>query len=125
MNHTENYKKYAYRSILIMMLGVAFFILFGSRLISQNVYASYDPQESYAGGDILLFEKVWEDDQEKDRPNSISFKATLVKTIGQDEEIEIELTNYCLFDGIISCLAVYSTLYYCLIYNKVYSEHYI
>ena len=36
----------------------------------------------------------------------------------------IELTNYCLFDGIISCLAVYSTLYYCLIYNKVYSEHY-
>ena len=93
MNHIENYKKYAYRSILIMMLGVAFFILFGSRLISQNVYASYDPQESYAGGDILLFEKVWEDDQEKDRPNSISFKATLVKTIGQDEEIEIELTK--------------------------------
>ncbi len=93
MNHTENYKKYAYRSILIMMLGVVFFILFGSRLISQNVYASYDSKKIYAGGDILLFEKVWEDDQEKDRPNSISFKATLVKTIGQDEEIEIELTK--------------------------------
>lgn len=93
MNHTENYKKYAYRSILIMMLGVVFFILFGSRLFSQNVYASFDSKNSYAGGDILLFEKVWEDDQEKDRPNSISFKATLVKTIGQDEEIEIELTK--------------------------------
>ena len=98
MNHTENYKKYAYRSILIMMLGVVFFILFGSRLISQNVYASFDSKNIYAGGDILLFEKVWEDDQEKDRPNSISFKATLVKTIGQDEEIEdeeieIELTK--------------------------------
>ena len=47
MNHTENYKKYAYRSILIMMLGVVFFILFGSRLISQNVYAEGKIATSY------------------------------------------------------------------------------
>lgn len=62
MNHTENYKKYAYRSILIMMLGVVFFILFGSRLISQNVYAEgkiatsyYNAPETYV--DIVEFEE--------------------------------------------------------------------
>ena len=73
MNHTENYKKYAYRSILIMMLGVVFFILFGSRLISQNVYASFDTYETYV--DIVEFEKTWVDDSEEDRPDSITIEA--------------------------------------------------
>ena len=77
MNHTENYKKYAYRSILIMMLGVVFFILFGSRLISQNVYAEggyYNAPKSYV--DIVEFEKTWVDDSEEDRPESITIEAT-------------------------------------------------
>ena len=94
MNHTENYKKYAYRSILIMMLGVVFFILFGSRLISQNVYASYDPSKTYIDADILKFEKVWLDDQEEDRPENITFTITLSKGENKpNEDVEVTLTK--------------------------------
>ena len=88
MNHTENYKKYAYRSLLIMMLGVVFFILFGSRLISQNVYASYDPSKTYIDADILKFEKVWLEDQEENRPNDIKFTVKLAKHDNKPDEIK-------------------------------------
>ena len=94
MNHTENYKKYAYRSLLIMMLGVVFFILFGSRLISQNVYASYDPSKTYIDADILKFEKVWLDDQEEDRPENITFTITLSEGENKpNEDVEVTLTK--------------------------------
>ena len=88
MNHTENYKKYAYRSILIMMLGVVFFILFGSRLISQNVYAEggyYDAPKSYV--DIVEFEKTWVDDSEEDRPESITIEATFKQQFANTDSV--------------------------------------
>ena len=106
MNHTENYKKYAYRSILIMMLGVVFFILFGNRLISQNVYAEskvatsyYSNPETYV--DIVEFEKRWIDKNENDRPESITIEATfkIQKSKGnkkyytEDIKESIELTK--------------------------------
>ena len=106
MNHTENYKKYAYRSILIMMLGVVFFILFGSRLISQNVYAEskvatsyYSNPETYV--DIVEFEKRWIDKNENDRPESITIEATFKrqkskgnkKYYTEDIKESIELTK--------------------------------
>ena len=92
MNHTENYKKYAYRSILIMMLGVVFFILFGSRLISQNVYAEgniatsyYNAPETYV--DIVEFEKTWIDDSEEDRPESITIEATFKQQLANTNSV--------------------------------------
>ena len=92
MNHTENYKKYAYRSILIMMLGVVFFILFGSRLISQNVYAEgkiatsyYNAPETYV--DIVEFEKTWVDDSEEDRPESITIEATFKQQLANTNSV--------------------------------------
>lgn len=106
MNHTENYKKYAYRSILIMMLGVVFFILFGNRLISQNVYAEskvatsyYSNPETYV--DIVEFEKRWIDKNENDRPESITIEATFKrqkskgnkKYYTEDIKESIELTK--------------------------------
>lgn len=61
---------------------------FGNRLISQNVYASYDPSKTYINADILKFEKVWLEDQEENRPNDIKFTVKLAKHDNKPDEIK-------------------------------------